>query len=376
MKYLSFTGTILVLALSLSQPVSADNRDSGHGWGATPCQTSASGLFKACGYDIRDDLLETRAACVHIADANERRACQTEAREGFKEGRGTCLAQVQARFEACNLLHEFRYDDPIADASINFIDPDEVPAIYQPNPYVSVADGRTLLLRGGEDFEERVVIHVSDETREVLGVPCRVVWDIVMIAEENDAGEIEYEPVEVTEDWFAQSDAGDVFYCGEAVQDFEDGLVVSLDGSFEAGTDYARGGILTQANPVIGLTHRQEMAVAEAEDIVQYLDLAAVPSAEEGGDNPNVACAPTGCLRTFDFSTLDPESTEFKYYLAGTGFVLAVGLEDGELTGEREELVCAGDSLDVLTQPQCQLDNAEELLDVICELVPDALCED
>ncbi len=379
--------TIALGLLQFSTSASADDRrendryaddqhgDDSHRWQA-PCQTSASNLFKACQLDVSADRNTLQAACKHIADYMDRKACESEAREQYSEGRNECLSQVQSRFEVCGLLGEYRYQDPISDPALTFINPDDVPSVYPANPYVSVVAGRTLLLRGGEDFEERVVIHVTDEVREVQGIACRIVWDIVMIAGEDDAGNVEYEPVEFTQDWFAQTDVGDTYYCGEAVQDYEDGIVVSLDGSFEAGTDYANGGFLTKAFPVAGSTHRQELDVGDAEDLVQYLDLAAVPSDEEGGENPAFSCVPGGCLKTFDFSTLSPESTEYKYYLAGTGFVLALNLEDGELTGEREELVCAGDDLSVLNTPGCGLEDPEVVRDLICQLVPDALCED
>jgi hypothetical protein len=98
------------------------------------------------------------------------------------------------------------------------------------------------------------------------------------------------------------------------------------------------------------------------------------PGADEGGDNEAFPCSPDMCLKTFDFSPLEPESTEFKYYLPGTGFVLAVALEDGEITGEREELVCVGDSLQVLEDPVCGIDDTDALLEVLCEHSP-AFCE-
>lgn len=362
-----------LLGLSLATvSATAGNR---HHKRPTACQTSASNLYHACQFEIRDDYSTTLANCRHEPTEAARSDCRRLAREEFWEGRKTCRGQRAARRDTCDILGERRYADPLVDLAITFVHPDDVPGTYDPNPYVSVVDGRTLLLRGGEDFEESVVIHVSEEIREVQGVPCRVVWDLVFVAEENDEGEIEYDPVEVTEDWFAQTDLGDVVYCGEAVQDYEDGIVSSLEGSFESGKNFDRGGFLTKVIPVPGDIHRQEMSLGNAEDVVEYLDLNAVPTAEEGGENPAFACAPDGCLRTFDFSPLDPEATEFKYYLGGTGFVLAVGLEDGELTGEREELVCAGDSLDVLNTPACGVENPDALRTELCELVPDALCE-
>ena len=50
-------------------------------------------------------------------------------------------------------------------------------------------------------------------------------------------------------------------------------------------------------------------------------------------------------------------------------------MEDGELTGEREELVCLGDSLEVLSEPECGLADAEVLLEELCRLSPDAFCD-
>ena len=64
-------------------------------------------------------------------------------------------------------------------------------------------------------------------------------------------------------------------------------------------------------------------------------------------------------MKTFDFAPIDPESTDCKYYLPGTGLVLAVGMEDRELSGEREDLVCVGDSLDILDDPSCEIDDVE-----------------
>ena len=86
--------------------------------------------------------------------------------------------------------------------------------------------------------------------------------------------------------------------------------------------------------PMPEQVHRQEYALGEAEDIVQYLAIGTSPTEEEGGENEAFPCE-DACLKTFDFAPLEPESTEFKYYLPGIGFVLAVALEDGEMTGER-----------------------------------------
>ena len=58
-----------------------------------------------------------------------------------------------------------------------------------------------------------------------------------------------------------------------------------------------------------------------------------------------------------------------------TGFVLGVALEDGEITGERDELVCIGDSLDILADPGCGIEDVDKLREELCKLSPDAFCE-
>jgi len=151
-----------------------------------------------------------------------------------------------------------------------------------------------------------------------------------------------------------------------------------LDGSFEAGLDFAKSGYLVLNTPVFGLAHRQEFSLGEAEDIIQYLGMNTAPTEDEGGNpaNSDFSCGTDLCLQTFDFAPVDPESTEYKYYLPGTGFVLAVGMEDGEITGEREELMCLGDSLDVLDDPDCGIEDTDLLLEELCQLAPDTFCID
>jgi hypothetical protein len=95
-----------------------------------------------------------------------------------------------------------------------------------------------------------------------------------------------------------------------------------------------------------------------------------------GGDPAFDCAAAGGCLQTLDFSPLEPESTEYKFYLRDVGFVLAIAMEDGEPTGELEQLVCIGDSLDVLQDPACGIEDVDELLEELCKLSPDAFCED
>lgn len=371
-RIISFGLAVLVLTQA---PVDAHARDNGHR--DNTCERTAVTLHKACRHDVRDDYLTTAANCANISARHERKTCYREAAAARVEEVEFCADVEDAREEACEILGENRYDpDPLLAPGLEFIHPNDVPLTYAANPFVSVAAGHTYVLKAGLDGEEIVVVHVTEDTRDILDVSCRIVVDIV-VEESIEDGEVEYEAVEVTDDWFAQDTTGNVYYCGEIARNFEDGILRDLDGSFEAGLDFAKSGLLvTNQFPGLGVAHRQEFALGEAEDIIQYLDDAAVPSGEEGGENAIFPCAPGGCLKTFDFAPIDPESTEFKYYKPGVGFVLAVAMEDGELTGEREELVCVGDSLDVLIDdPNCGIAEPETMLVELCKLAPAVFCD-
>jgi hypothetical protein len=76
---------------------------------------------------------------------------------------------------------------------------------------------RTPLLKGGPRGQ------VTGETRQILGVTCRVVRDTVT----DTGGNV----TEDTTDWYAQAKDGNVWYFGEIAQQFEGGILVAIDGS-------------------------------------------------------------------------------------------------------------------------------------------------
>lgn len=359
------------------------------GNGEKYCTQTARSLFSACRADAKDGFREALANCINVIDGAERASCFSNARLARHEDIQGCGEQRIARVEVCDLIGEQRYADPLRDPGITFIEPDEIGEglSYPPNQYVNLTSGHTYVLRAGEDFEETVIIHVTDEIREAEGategepVLCRVVVDAALIAETDEDGNFEeWVAQELTDDYFAQDADSNVYYCGEISRNFEDGYLDNLDGSFFTGVEFAKAGVLIRQYPSAGQVDRQEFTVAEAEDVVEYLDLSAAPGEDEGGQNlnqPDFACSGVvgDCLKTRDSTALDPESTEYKYYRGGVGFVLAVALEDGEVTGEREELVCVGDSLDIL-QTDCGLENVEELLETLCEISPEAFCSE
>ena len=335
------------------------------------CALTAQRMLKSCLFDVGAELQKTLAACINLPEGG-RAACAEEARAARAEEVELCNESLDARQGVCELLDENRYRDPLAAQGAVFVSPDQIGAGgYAPNPYLSLVEGRTNVFHAGEDGTELVVVTVTSETRTILDVECRVAVDI-SVEVSNDEGTVEYEPIEVTDDWYAQDSVGNVYYCGELSRNYEDGVLRDLEGSFEAGRDYAKGGYLVKATPAVGTAHRQEYSLGEAEDVVEYVDLNATPVEAEGGENAKFPCGGK-CLKTLEHNPNEPAVVEFKYYLPKVGFVLATAMEDDEFV-EREELVCSGDSLEILDRAECGIEDSKALREQLCTLAPETFC--
>jgi hypothetical protein len=164
------------------------------------------------------------------------------------------------------------------------------------------------------------VIRVTDRTRMIAdGIEARVVSDIV-----SDHGK----PTEVTKDWYAQDSDGNVWYFGEYTVEYVHGKPTD-NGSWEAGVDGAMPGLALPAEPEVGMSYREEYSKDEAEDQSRVLALDEQAQVPAGHFKP--------VLMTEDFSPIEPNVSELKFYAKGSGqAVLAVDVSGGT---EREELV-------------------------------------
>lgn len=189
------------------------------------------------------------------------------------------------------------------------------------NRYWPMTPGTTWVYRetDADGNEQRVVVTVTEATRDVMGIQTRVVHDLV-----TEGGE----PVEDTYDWYAQDADGNLWYFGEETKEFENGKVVSTEGSWEAGVDGAQPGVVVPGAPEIGMTYRQEYYAGEAEDEAAVLSLDEQVEAPQGRYE--------GVLMTKDLTPLHPEILEYKFYAEGVGPVVVLGVSGGI---GREELV-------------------------------------
>jgi hypothetical protein len=183
------------------------------------------------------------------------------------------------------------------------------------NPYFPLEPGTRFIYRGqSEGAPTRDVMIVTSDTRVIQGVTTTVVHHL------------SYEDrvlIEETFDWYAQDSDGNVWYFGEDTKEFdENGDVISTAGSWEAGVDGARAGILMLANPQVGDRYYQEFYRGEAEDQAKVTQLDAS------------ICVEYGCfdnvLVTREWTRLEPGVVELKYYAEGVGFIYGEMVKGGE----------------------------------------------
>ena len=280
------------------------------------CKKTSEQLLQACQYEARDDERVGFAVCLNMSNSTAARACLQTAHTARSEASAECKEVRQARNQVCEKLGGGPYDPVIDPAKF-------VPIVT--NPYTPLQAGRFWVYEkqtpGGL---ERIRIDVLPETRVIAGVTMTVIRDLVTL---NDV------VIEDTIDWVAQDVNGDVWYFGEIVQNFEDGLLANLDGSFETGKNNAKPGFWMRGKPKRGMVYRQEFDLGNAEDIVEVVSVNAQDTTV-----PFSANATGPILKTRDTTPLSPGAVEFKYYVPGVGFALEVKPE----TGERLELVDYG----------------------------------
>jgi len=84
-----------------------------------------------------------------------------------------------------------------------------------------------------------------------------------------------------------------------------------------------------KAAPQAGDIYRQEWLLSEAEDMGEVINTAATESAPAASCNGD-------CLQTHDFTPIEPDVNEFKFYAPGIGVIVAYDVEESDV---REELV-------------------------------------
>lgn len=301
-------------------------------FGIGSCSTTADLLRRACEIDIMDDFLEGAATCQDGTEG-ELEECTEELAEEQEETLEECAEVFDARLTLCDLLGDAVYEPDFGeDYAGNFVDPTEIGDTVAVNPWFPLVEGNTWVYEAtidddGEEITETTTVIVRSETKLIEGVTCVVVNDIV-----EEDGQL----IEDTDDWFAQDIDGNVWYCGEISKNFEyfDGdepeemELVDIEGSWKAGRDGGKAGILVPINPQVGDVLRNEVLYGEAEDVIEVLSLT-------GDEATEAASCDGACYVAREFTPLEPEDNEETYYKAGIGVILEVDTE----AEERNELI-------------------------------------
>ena len=186
----------------------------------------------------------------------------------------------------------------------------------QDNTYFPMAVGTTYVyMAETEDELIRNEITITSGTEVIMGVTCIVVYDVEWISVDDGNTWI---IIEETDDWHVWDNDGNVWYFGEDTKEwvYDDDwnfLYTTDEGSWRAGDDGALPGIIMLADPTVGSCYQQEYYEDEAEDMGKVLKLNASVSVEYGDFED--------CLKTKEWTPLEPGEIEHKYYAPGVGLV-------------------------------------------------------
>lgn len=299
LRNVSAVGLLLVLSLVNSAAVAGT---------INSCQRTADAVERSCQAAAQSDYQLALGKCENIVNPGQRKACQQQAAADLKDALQICSDQDDARETACDRLGPAPYD-PVIKPS-NFVGTID-------NPYFPLNPGTTFIYEGqtaaGFEHDEFAVTH---NTRVILGVTCVEVHDFVFTD-----GVL----TEDTLDWFAQDKEGNVWYFGENTHELEDGLITTIDGTFTAGVDGDKPGIIMKALPAVGDFYRQEFSLGNAEDFAETISLTESVTVQPGSFS--------NCLKSQETTPLETDLLEHKFFAPGVGNVLTVDVNTGDRVG-------------------------------------------
>jgi len=199
------------------------------------------------------------------------------------------------------------------------------------NPYWPLIAGTSFVYAAESDegcaIEKLTVTSAtkSDFRGAYRDIVAHVIDERSWLSEDCDG---DYVLQEATLDWYAQDNAGNIWYFGEDTKSYDDDEECpDTGGSWQAGKDGAQPGVVMLAQPRVGDAYQQELFEDEAEDNARVLRLNARVDIDSGTF--------AGCLKTKEWSPLEHGSIEHKYYCpSGGGLMLVNELKGGTLRVE------------------------------------------
>ena len=187
------------------------------------------------------------------------------------------------------------------------------------NPFMPLVPGTKYTYQEQTDEgNEAIEVTVTTDILNIIGVNCIVVSDVL----KNDKGDV----LESTLDWYAQDKDGNVWYFGEDTKTYENGKVSSTAGTWKAGVNGAQPGIAMPGKPLLGIPYRQEYLFNEAEDMGKIISTSETVTVPFGTFN--------NCILIEEWTPLEPDVIEHKYYASGIGNVKTIMIKGGDEVSE------------------------------------------
>jgi hypothetical protein len=179
-------------------------------------------------------------------------------------------------------------------------------ASHGANNYFILEPGYQFVLRGQEDSKTiEMIATVLSETKIVNGTEVGILEEKAI-----EDGEL----AEISKNYFAVcAETNDIFYFGEDTDWYKDGKIVSHEGTWLAGDDNAKPGMIMPGEAKIGLKYYQELAPGLDEGRAEVISLNEVLDTPVGKIK-NV-------LKTEETTPLEPGEKEYKFYAPGIGLV-------------------------------------------------------
>ena len=174
------------------------------------------------------------------------------------------------------------------------------------NRYFVLEPGYRLILEDQEKGKSiQMTITVLNETKIVNGTEARIVEEKTI--EDGNLAEI-------SNNYFAIcNQTKEVFYFGEDTKFYKDDKIISYNGSWQAGINDAKAGMIMPGKIEIGLKYYQELAKGIDEgraEIVGFDYVIDTPA----GEFQQV-------LKTKESTPLEPGEKEYKFYATGIGLI-------------------------------------------------------
>ena len=180
------------------------------------------------------------------------------------------------------------------------------------NPFFPLVPGRTLNYYVGHlsTALEDISVTTTDDIKTIIRVPCRVVHHVGMAYSKTG--------MTIAEDtwkWYSQDSDGNVWYFGRDTTRYDETGTPSKEGSWEAGVDGAKPGIVMLAAPALHINkmYREGYLKGVAEDIAQIISV-----------NANASSAfvdYANCVEIAVSSDIEPGVPEHRFYASGVGEV-------------------------------------------------------